>query len=166
MTAVGAASGTSITGATGLRVTVTHNGLVAFNAPLRPCRFGCEPGDPTGARFAELGVRDLDGDGDAEVLVDRADGFNPCCTLETAILRRNPVTGTYSELDRHWGERYTVRDLDGDGHAELVSSDLRFYQRFAPRIAGFQLPVKILQLGAQGLVVAMRRERLRVWRRT
>jgi hypothetical protein len=150
MTATGAASGTIITGASGLRLTIARGGAVVFNGALRPCRFGCEPGDPTGARFAQIAVADLDGDGEPEVLVDRSDGFTPCCTLETAILRRNPVTGAYTEFDRHWGESYRIADLDGDRRSELITADLRFYQRFAPRVAGFQLPVKILQLrGAQ-----------------
>ena len=76
-----------------MRVTVARGGPVAFNGGLRPCRFGCEPNDPTGARFSELSLADLDGDGEAEVLVDRSDGFTPRCTLETAILRRDPATG-------------------------------------------------------------------------
>jgi hypothetical protein len=152
MTATGAASGTIITGATGLRLTIARGGAIAFGAALRPCRFGCEPDDPTGARFSELKLADLDGDGEAEVLVDRSDGFTPCCTLETAIMRRDPASGTYTEFDRHWGESYRVTDLDRDRHAELVTADLRFYQRFAPRVAGFQLPIKVLQLGSAGLV--------------
>jgi hypothetical protein len=152
LSATGAASDTSITGATGIRVTIARNGAIAFSGPLRPCRFGCEPDDPTGARFAEIAVADLDGDADPEVLVDRADGFTPCCTLETAILRRDPATGAYSELDRHWGESYRISDLDGDHRAELVTADLRFYERFAPRVAGFQLPLKILQLRGAALV--------------
>jgi len=164
MTAVGAASDTIITGATGMRITVARGGGVAFAGGLRPCRFGCEPNDPTGARFSELSLADLDGDGEAEVLVDRSDGFTPCCTLETAILRRDPATGTYGEIDRHWGESYRVADLDGDHHAELVSGDLRFYQRFAPRIVGFQLPMKVLQLRGARLVDVTRAHPIEVRR--
>jgi hypothetical protein len=152
MTATGAASDAIITGATGLRITIARGGEVAFSGALRPCRFGCETNDPTGARVAELRLADLDGDGEAEVAVDRSDGFTPCCTLETAILRRDPVSGAYSEIDRHWGEGYTIADLDSDRRAELMTGDLRFYQRFAPRVAGFQLPVKILQLRGPVLV--------------
>jgi hypothetical protein len=152
LTATGASSGTSITGATGIRVSIVRGGAVAFDGPLPACRFGCEPNDPTGARFAQIAVADLEADGEPEVLVDRADGFTPCCTLETAILRRNPATGAYRELDRHWGESYRVADLDGDRRPELVTADLRFYERFAPRVAGFQLPVKILQLRGPVLV--------------
>src|SRR3954467_13540095 len=173
LSATGASSGTTITGATGIRVTIARNGAVAFAGPLRPCRFGGGPDDPTGARLAQIAVGDLaggdpggppggrfaqlpvaglDGDGEPEVLVDRSDGFTPCCTLETAIMRRDPFSGRYTELDRHWGESYRVADLDGDRAAELLTGDLRFYERFAPRIAGFQLPTKILQLRAGRLV--------------
>jgi hypothetical protein len=166
LTATGASSGTSITEATGIRVTISRAGAVAFSGPLRPCRFGCEPDDPTGARFAQIAVADLDGDAQPEVLVDRADGFTPCCTLETAILRRDPATGRYGEIDRHWGTDYRIADLDGDRHAELVTGDLRFYERFAPRIAGFQLPVKILQLRGPGLVDVTRAHRATIRRHT
>jgi hypothetical protein len=157
LTAIGAASENTITDATAIRLTIARNGTVAFNGPLRACRFGCSQEDPSGARFVELKAADLDGDGEAEVLVDRSDGFTPCCTLETAILRRDPLSGAYTELDRHWGEDYRVADIDHDRRAELVTGDLRFYERFAPRIAGFQLPVKILQLRRSGLVDVTRR---------
>src|SRR5690348_14886553 len=83
LSATGAVGDKSITGATGIRVTITRNGAVVFSGPLRACRFGCEPDDPTGARFASIDATDLDGDGDPEVLVDRSDGFTPCCTYET-----------------------------------------------------------------------------------
>src|SRR3954453_9410735 len=166
LSAIGASSGTSITGATAIRVTISRSGPVAFPGPLRPCRFGCEPDDPTGARFTQIAVDDLDGDGEPEVLVDRADGFTPCCTLETAILRRTPATGTYAELDRHWGESYRIADLGGDGHAELVTADLRFYERFAPRVAGFQLPLKILELRGPRLVDVTRAHAADVRRHT
>jgi hypothetical protein len=155
--AIGAASENTITDATAIRVTIARGDAIAFNGPLRPCRFGCAPEDPSGGRFLELKAADLDGDGDAEVLVDRSDGFTPCCTLETAILRRDPFTGVYRELDRHWGESYRIADIDHDRRAELLTGDLRFYERFAPRIAGFQLPTKILQLQARGLVDVTRR---------
>ena len=151
MTAIGAASDTIITGATGMRITVARGGGTAFNGGLRPCRFGCEPNDPTGARFSELSLADLDGDGEAEVLVDRSDGFTPCCTSRrrsSGAIRRPARTAS---RNRH-GESYRVTDLDGDHHAELVTGDLRFYQRFAPRVAGFQLPMKILQLRGPRLV--------------
>jgi hypothetical protein len=157
LTAIGAASENTITDATAIRLTIARGGAIAFNGPLRPCRFGCAPEDPSGGRFLELKAADLDGDGEAEVLVDRSDGFTPCCTLETAIMRRDAVSGRYTELDRHWGESYRVADLDGDRAAELVTGDLRFYERFAPRIAGFQLPTEILQLQAGRLVEVTRR---------
>ena len=155
LTGIGAAGGHTLTAASSVRLTIAWGGAVAFNRPLRPCRFGCEPGespDPSAARVATVRVADLDGDGEVEVLVDRSDGFSPCCTLETAILRRDPATGAYGELDRHWGDRYQIDDLDGDRRAELVSGDLRFYQRFASRLVGFQLPVQIVALRGPGLV--------------
>lgn len=155
LTGIGAASVHTLSAASDVRLTISYGGVVAFNGPLRPCRFGCDPGDrsnPSGARLATLRLADLDGNGEAEVLVDRSDGFSPCCSLETAIMRRDPTTGAYAELDRHWGEDYRISDLDGDRRAELVTGDLRFYERFAPRVVGFQLPMKILALRGPALV--------------
>ena len=100
LTAIGAASENTITDATGIRLTIARGGAVAFNGPLRPCRFGCAPEDPSGGRFVELKAADLDGDGEAEVLVDRSDGFTPCCTLETAIMRRDGDRGGRGEDHR------------------------------------------------------------------
>jgi hypothetical protein len=166
MTATGAASEATITDATGIRITIERAGVPVFNGPLRPCRFGCSDDDPTGAAFSAIGARDLDGDGEPEVLVDRSDGFTPCCTFETAILRLNPTLGTYTELDRHWGETYRIADLDGDGRPEFLTADQRFYQRFAPRVFGFQLPVKILQLRGPALVDVTREHPARIRRHT
>ena len=157
LSATGATGENTITDASAIRLRIARGDSIVFNGPLHPCRFGCSPEDPSGARFVELKAADLDGDGEAEVLVDRSDGFTPCCTLETAIMRRDPRTGVYSELDRHWGESYRIAHLGGDRAAALVTGDLRFYERFAPRIAGFQLPTKILQLRAGGLVDVTRR---------
>src|SRR3954454_18691859 len=75
LSSTGASSGPTITGATGIRVTIARNGAIAFSGPLRPCRFGCEPDDPTGARFDEIAVDELDEDADPEGRVDHADGF-------------------------------------------------------------------------------------------
>jgi len=152
LTGVGAAGDRALTVASDVQLTIARRGGVAFHHPLRPCRFGCDPNDPTGARFASLRIADLDGDGEPEVLVDRSDGFTPCCSLETAIMRRDPSTGAYTELDHRWGSDYRIAHLDGGRGAELVSSDLRFYQRFAPRLVGFQLPVQILALRRGRLV--------------
>jgi hypothetical protein len=166
LTGIGAASGHTLSAATGIRVTIARGGAVAFNRPLRPCRYGCDPDDASGARVATLRVADLDGDGEPEVLVDRSDGFSPCCTLETAILRRDPSTGAYGEMGRRWGESYRIADLDGDRRAELITGDLRFYERFAPRLVGFQLPVRILALRGGALTDVTRSHPGRVLRHT
>jgi hypothetical protein len=164
LTGIGAAGNSTLTVASDVRLTIARSGGVAFNGPLRPCRFGCAPGDPSGARSAVLTLADLTADGEPEVLVDRSDGFTPCCTLETAILRRDPSTGAYVELDRRWGSGYRIADLDRDRRAELVSNDLRFYQRFAPRLVGFQMPVQILALRGPRLVDVTRTHRAPVHR--
>jgi hypothetical protein len=154
LTGIGAASGHTLSAVSDVRLTIVRGGAVAFNRPLNPCRFRCDPSDPTdpsAARVATLRVADLDGDGEAEVLVDRSDGFSPCCTLETAIVRRDRASGGYGEIDRRWGTSYRIADVDGDRRAELVTGDLRFYERFAPRLVGFQLPVQIIALRGPGL---------------
>jgi hypothetical protein len=146
LTGDGSVSGTTLGSTSALTLRIERAGAVGFDGPLRRCRFGCSPTEPFGARFARLRVRDLDGDAEPEVVVERGDGFNPCCSLEVAILRLDRATGTYRELDRQFGSKFGVTQLDGGGPAELVGEDLRFYTRFAPSLAGVFLPPQILHL--------------------
>jgi hypothetical protein len=85
-------------------------------------------------------VRDLDGDGEPEVLVDLYTGGAHCCEL--SLIYRYTGT-TYSSLKHGWGDlTYHLGDLDHDGVLELVSADDRFAYAFTS-YAGSAFPLQI-----------------------
>ena len=86
-----------------------------------------------------LKVRDLDGNGELEVIADFYTGGAHCC-LFTQIYR---YTGSrYVPLRHVWGDpSYVLRDLNGDGLPELISADDQFAYAFTS-YAGSALPVQ------------------------
>lgn len=75
-------------------------------------------------------LRDLDGDGEPEVLVDAYSGGAHCCTT-TGIYDYRPALGTYGHIQHAFGDQsYAVRDLDHDGHPEIVTADDSFAYAF------------------------------------
>jgi hypothetical protein len=114
------------------RLSITREGVIAFDEPIPDVACsGCELGDDA------LQLTDLDGDGEAEVIVTGATGGTTCCwTLGVWDYRR--PTATYGELGFNtWAERFTLSDLEGDGIPEFVSGDDRFTDRFTSDAASF-----------------------------
>jgi hypothetical protein len=103
------------------------------------CRVGGCSYAPSGKRGGPLQVRDLDGDGEPEVLVDAYSGGAHCCAL-TEILR---FTGAaYSTLEAFWGNTgYDLTDLNGDGRPEFVAADDAFAGAFTSYAASFFPPL-------------------------
>jgi hypothetical protein len=128
--------------ASDIRIAVTRSGVLAYDAPVgvRACRRGCAP-LPSDA----VTVRDLDADGDPEVLVDLTTGGAHCCSV-TRILRWDGAR--YLTIDHSWGNRfYSADDVDGDGRVELVSGDDRFAYLYGS-YATSRFPVQVLALQA------------------
>src|SRR3954447_23612092 len=91
-----------------------------------------------------LQVRDLDGDGEPEVLVDTFSGGAHCCTI-TPIYRWDGVG--YRKLPGFFGNvGYSLDDLDHDGWPEFVTADDRFAYEFAA-YAFSAFPLRILAYG-------------------
>jgi hypothetical protein len=145
-------------------IAITRAGVAAYAAPVdvRACRQGCAPLQDA------LTARDLDGDGDPEVLVDLSSGGAHCCSI-TRILRWDGAR--YVSVDHTWGNRfYSVDDLDADGRAELVTSDDRFAYLYGS-YASSVFPVQVLALRAGRLVdvtrtfpALVREDRAENWR--
>ena len=148
-----------------LRIVVQRAGVLAYDAPVgvRACRQGCAP-----LGSDAVTARDLDGDGDPEVLIDLTTGGAHCCTI-TRILRWDGAR--YLTIDHMWGNGfYSADDLDGDGTVELVTSDDRFaflYGSYASSIR----PVQVWSLQAGRVVdvtrafpALVREDRAKNWR--
>lgn len=133
-----------------LWLTVTRAGTVAYEQPVAVR--GCEEPYCHPAGFGEresVKVADLDGDGEAEVLLDVFTGGAHCC-FATRLLYWDGAR--YKSLQHGWGDPgYRLRDLDGDGVPELESADARFGYRFAS-FASSGMPVAVWSFDAGKLV--------------
>ena len=91
-----------------------------------------------------LVVRDLDGDGEPEVMVELDSGGAHCCAW-TRVYRYDAAQGSYVPLAHFWGNassRPTIADVDGDGRPEFISTDDRFAYDFNG-YAGSVRPIQI-----------------------
>lgn len=111
--------------ATAPHLRIERAGTATLDADLaRQCRL-------CGAVYAPqdaLSLRDLDGDGEPEVLVDLFSGGAHCCSTTLIWFRRGDGWG---RKVAGWGNAgYRLADLDGDGVPELVSADDAFSYAF------------------------------------
>ena len=113
-----------------LHLKIVRAGKLLYDAaPSDPmCNDGCYPGR-LHDDVASVHVRDLDGDGEPEVLVDLYTGGAHCCFLA----RVYSFDGSgYGEATQAFGNAdYRFGDVDRDGSAEFVSSDDRLAYEFA-----------------------------------
>ena len=94
-------------------------------------------------RPLEVLVRDLDADGEPEVLVNVFTGGAHCCFVSQLMTWSG---GSYRERFHDFLDAgFTVEDLDGDGRPELSSVDARFRYEFAS-FAGSAFPVQVWQV--------------------
>jgi hypothetical protein len=120
------------------RLEITRNGAVAFSRAIprvvcEGCRLTPDGGD-------DLRVADLDGDGEAEVIVTSFTGGQHCCTIMGAY-GLIETTGGYSELVQNWASSgFELADPDHDGAQEIVARDVRFEDRFSSHFGSFPPP--------------------------
>jgi hypothetical protein len=135
-----------------LRLVIARSGALAFNGAVAGAGEGVGPGAGTGKK--SLVVRDLDGDGEPEVLVKLFSGGAHCCTL--SAIYRHVATG-YSPSTHNWADTgFRIRNLGGDARPEFLSADARFaflYSSYAD--SGF--PIRILRFKAGKLSSVTRR---------
>ena len=127
---------------TNVRLKITRGGAVLHDARVpAPCE-EC-PTNPAGGGepdIPSLRLRDLDGDGEPEALVDLYTGGAHCCTY-TQIYGYHAATNAYRRFKAGWGDvGYELVDLDGDGPPEFRSADPRFAGAFTAYVAsGFPI---------------------------
>lgn len=121
-----------------VRLVVRREGTPVVDRPLAVR--GCE--QPY-CRPVGVTVRDLDGDGEPEILVDVYTGGAHCCTISELLTWQG---GTYRSRFHDWLDAgYELADLEGDGRPELRSVDARFRYEFAS-FAASAFPVQIWQV--------------------
>ena len=115
--------------ATNVRIAITRAGATLLDTAVPdPCNSCAVVPAGLSSGSSSLTIRDLDGDGEPEVLFDMYTGGAHCCS-NTWIYR---FTGSsYSGTPAIWGDvGYTLADLDGNGVPELRSLDDRFAYAF------------------------------------
>ena len=114
-----------------------------FDAPPRrvhPC--ACPNDGPVGG--GAVRVRDLDRDGEPEVLVDLYSGGAHCC-FYTDVYRYVARSRTYRPTVGYWGDLSPrLADLGGDGRPEFRTGDDRFAYVFGS-FAASAFPIRILR---------------------
>jgi subtilisin-like proprotein convertase family protein len=124
-----------------LSLAIRRHGRLAYAGPVAAAGCGgCALSGLSTIQGDPILIRDLDGDGEPEVLVDLFSGGAHCCWL-TVFFRYDGHR--YVKTTHVWGDpSYSLQDLDGDGRPELVSSDDRFAYEFT-YYAASALPLQI-----------------------
>jgi hypothetical protein len=139
------------------RIKILREGQVLLDAALpRPpgCDARCSqfvsPTDP--ANRGAVWLRDLDADGELEVVVDLWTGGANCCTF-TVIYGFRALTRRYKAVSEVWGTGYRLRRLGRGDEFQFWGLDYRFKYAFACGACA-PLPVRIWQYRAGRLSVA------------
>jgi hypothetical protein len=97
-----------------------------------------------------LTIKDLNGDGEPEVIVDLFTGGAHCCSI-SVLYRYRPSTGAYARLAHDWGDPgYKLVPAPGGGPPLFKTADDRFADAFCA-FACSLLPVQLLRLDSSGL---------------
>jgi subtilisin-like proprotein convertase family protein len=141
-----------------LRLQIVRRGAIVFDGPpkrLDPCV--CPYNGPVlGQAGGALHVRDLDGDGEPEVVLDSYLGAAHCCwyTDVYRYLRRRRV---YRPSVGFWGNvSARLVDIGLDGRPEFQTADDRFAYVFTS-FSGSSFPIRILRFDHGRFVDVTRR---------
>ena len=120
-----------------MHVTVDRAGVRLVDTALgKECDY-CTAWPASGAQrgVSSVTVRDLDGDGEPEVLIDLFTGGANCC-FYTQSYRYDAAQNAYiGKVLRPGGSfEYRLKDLDGDGVPEFKSVDYRFAYKYGSNV--------------------------------
>jgi hypothetical protein len=148
---------------TDLHLTILRGGNPVFYGPVNHSCRGCQIQPAGGGEGGALRARDVDGDGEPEVIVDLYTGGAHCC-LDSLLYRYQALSNTYAPLYHGWGNAgYRLHDDDRDGVPEFLSADERFLDVFGP-YATYAPPVRIFHLSGGRIVDVTRTFRARLGR--
>jgi len=112
-----------------LRVRIVRDGRAVRDEQVpRTCARGCRPAALWSDKAIRL--RDLDVDGEPEVVVDLFTGGASCCVY-TLVYGFAADEGSYVRRVKNFGSGYRPRDYDGDGTVEFFAGDYRFKYVFS-----------------------------------
>jgi hypothetical protein len=132
-----------------VQLKIFHNGTRVYNEAIPRDRVD----DQVLAEQAETAfqVRDLDLDGQPEIIVDLFTGGTHCCTY-SQIYRFEASSGSYQAMQHKWGNSfYQLADFDQDGRPEFQSRDDRFTGKFTSYAASAN-PMQIWHFDAGKMV--------------
>src|SRR4051812_2797577 len=116
-----------------LHVTVTRAGAMLVDQDVADVCDACEGWPASGAQksLSSVTVRDLDADGEPEVLVDLYSGGANCCWYSISY-RFDEVQNKYvtKVLRPGLSFPYTLADIDKDGFPEFKTVDYRFAYKY------------------------------------
>ena len=116
-----------------VRLSISRAGRVVVEERVPPY-FRRSPGMwPAGAisERKSIAVKDLDGDGEPEVLLDFHWGGAHCCWW-SRIYRWRASARRYAAIAHFWGDvAYRLTDLERDRRPEFVTADTRFAYAFS-----------------------------------
>lgn len=124
---------------TDIHVHITRAGIDAFSEAVPRLR-----GNAAFSNGDSVTVRDLDGDGEPEVMLLLDWGGNRCCAW-SRIYRYDPARSTFVAQNHFWGNYSAapeLLDLNADRRPEFISADDRFTERFTG-YAGSMSPIQI-----------------------
>ena len=143
----------------GVHLRIVRRGRTLFDAApkrLYPCSACPGDGPVAGRRGGALAVRDLDRDGEPEVLANFYSGGAHCC-FYTDVYRYLPRLRTYRPAVGFWGDLgVRVADLGRDGRVEFRTGDDRFAYVFTA-FAASAFPLRILRFDHGRFVDVTRR---------
>lgn len=127
------------------RVRILRGGQVLYDKAVgRPCEEFCTPAE-SALTGEHVGLRDLNGDGEPEAIVDLFTGGSSCCVLVFAY-GYDAAANAYRRARLDTGAGFVARDYGGDGVIELVGDDFRFRGLFTCGACGSR-PIRIWHYG-------------------